>query len=107
MKQEDAVSKNQHFFIPLLLITLVSGCMALPTSGPVNDPPPVTDEAQSADSEQLMHLRQGMETLEADLKTAEGRIRQLEAEKGELEAKLEALTAIERSLHERKQRQSN
>lgn len=59
------------------------------------------------DEEQRLHLQQDKEVLEAKLGLARKQIQQLESERDQLKAKLDALTAIERSLHERKQRKSN
>ncbi|SFX20800.1 hypothetical protein [Marinospirillum alkaliphilum] len=97
------MSRYQHFFIPLILTTLLAGCAVLQPEDPQGEA--TSNQPQTA--ERILHLEQGMETLEAELSQAEQRIRQLETEKADLEAKLEALTAIERSLHERMQRQSD
>lgn len=95
------MSKYQQFFIVSILFTLLTGCAALQQDHESGK----TDFCPCKD--QQLHLQQGIHSLELDLQQAEARIQLLEAERDSLAAKLEALTAIERSLHERKQRQSN
>ncbi|NLW05236.1 MAG: hypothetical protein GX029_08450 [Pseudomonadaceae bacterium] len=107
-----SVSKYQHFFIYTLLLTLFTGCMVTPQN---SDPSPQqeanqqntsTDNQHTQCKEQWLHLQQGKDALSAELGLAKKQLQQLEAERDQLKAKLDALTAIERSLHQRKQRQS-
>lgn len=95
------MSKYQQFFIVCLLFTLLTGCAALQQDNEFGK------TRSHLCKDQQLHLQQGIHSLELDLQQAEARIKLLEAERDSLAAKLEALTAIERSLHERKQRQSN
>lgn len=115
------VSKYQHFFLYTLLLTLLTGCMVTPlNNSPIKQQ---ADEQNSQDNnqqptsipnnqytqceKQRLHLQQGKDALLAELGLAKQQIQQLEVERNQLKAKLDALTAIEQSLHERKQRQSN
>lgn len=100
------MSRYQQFSILCLLITLLSGCTALQQGrGSADKTSEQANACQCLD--QQLHLQQGIHNLELELQQAQTRIRSLEAERDSLAAKLDALTAIERSLHERKQRQSN
>lgn len=103
------MSKYQQFFIFTLLLTLLTGCKILPLYSP--DPKSTREIETEANSqhlceEQRAHLQQDKEVLTAELVLAKEQIKKLEAERNQLKDKLDALTAIERSFHERKQRQS-
>lgn len=101
------MSRYQQFSILCLLITLLSGCTAL-QQGRGSADRAASEQADACQClDQQLHLQQGIHNLELELQQAQTRIRSLEAERDSLAAKLDALTAIERSLHERKQRQSN
>lgn len=110
------VSKYQHFFLYTLLLTLLTGCVI----NPLNTSPTTQQGDQQNNQqhntnnnqytqceEQRLYLQQSKDALSAELGLAKKQIQQLEAERNQLKAKLDALTAIEQSLHQRKQRQSN
>lgn len=111
------VSKYQHFFLYTLLLTLLTGCVIAPlnTSPTTQQDDQQNNQQQNTASnnqytqceEQRLYLQQSKDALSAELGLAKQQIQQLEAERNQLKAKLDALTAIEQSLHERKQRQSN
>lgn len=98
------MSKHQQFFLVTLLLTLLTGCQSIPqnTTEAIHQP-----HNQDLCEEQLAPLKQDKKALTAKLALAKKQIQQLKNERQELKAKLDALTAIERSLHQRKQRQSN
>lgn len=98
------MSKYLQYFIFTLLLTLLTGCGLKPL-----ETTEATEEAntQNLCEEQRVHLQQDKQALAAELGLAKKQIEQLKAERQQLKAKIDALTAIERSLHERKQRQSN
>ncbi len=114
------VSKYQHFFLYTLLLTLLTGCVVAPLNpNPVKQPAdepnnPVSHQQPTKPNnqyiqceEQRLNLQQSKDALSAELGLAKQQIQQLETERHQLKAKLDALTAIEQSLHKRKQRQSN
>lgn len=114
------VSKYQHFFLYTLLLTLLTGCMVTPlNNGPINQQadeqnsqtsnqqPAISNNQYTQCEKQRLYLQQGKDALSTELDLAKQQIQQLETERNQLKAKLDALTAIEQSLHERKQRQSN
>ena len=111
------VSKYQHFFLYALLLTLFTGCMVIPlnTSPTTQQGDQHTNQQHTTPSsnqytqceEERLHLQQSKDALSAELNLAKKQIQQLSAERNQLKAKLDALTAIEQSLHQRKQRQSN
>ncbi len=98
------MSKYQQYFIFTLLLTLFTGCGIKPLE--TTEPTEETNTHNLCE-EQRVHLQQDKEALTAELSLAKKQIQQLKAERQQLKAKIDALTAIERSLHERKQRQSN
>lgn len=85
------------------MLTLLTACGLTP--------PNIAEQSTTANhklcEEHLVHLQQDKKALTIELGLAKKQIQQLKAERNQLKAKLDALTAIERSLHERKQRQSN
>jgi len=99
------VSKYQHFFLYALMLTLLVGCELIPQKSA--EPSSNENNACLCNEEQRLKLQQNNQVLKTELGVAKKQIHQLEAERDLLKAKLDALTAIERSLHERKQRQSN
>lgn len=99
------MSKYQHFFLYALLLTLLAGCELIPQKNTA--PSSSENNACVCDEEQRLALQQDMEVLKTELGLAKKQLHQLEVERDQLKAKLDALTAIERSLHERKQRQSH
>ncbi|HKM14879.1 MAG TPA: hypothetical protein VJY63_02990 [Marinospirillum sp.] len=115
------VSKYQHFFLYTLLLTLLTGCIVTPlNNGPIKQQANEKNNSQANNQQSMasnnqytqcekkrLHLQQGKDALSAELNLAKKQIQQLETERDQLKAKLDALTAIEQSLHERKQRQSN
>lgn len=101
------MSKYQHFFLYALMLTLLAGCELIPMPQKPAEPSSNKNNACLCDEEQRLTLQQDNTALKTELGLAKKQIHQLEAERDQLKAKLDALTAIERSLHERKQRQSN
>lgn len=107
-----SVSKYQHFFIYALLLTLLTGCaLKLPSndgnlSQQEQQQALIKDKKYTQCKEQQLDLQQSKDALSAELGLAKKKLQQLEADRNQLKAKLDALTAIERSLHQRKQRQS-
>lgn len=99
------MSKYQHFFLYALMLTLLVGCQQVPQQ-PI-ELPSKENNACLCDEEQRLQLQQDKKVLKTELGVAKKQIQQLLAERDQLKAKLDALTAIEQSLHERKQRQSN
>lgn len=98
------MSKYQQFFLYALMLTLLVGCEVIPQEVAV---PEGTDSSLYQCENKLLLLKQDKEELKAELGLAKKQLKNLQAERDQLSAKIDALTAIERSLHERKQRQSN
>jgi len=87
------------------MLTLLAGCESLPQKNA--EPSGKEKNSCLCDEQQRLQLQQDKEILKAELSLAKKQLHQLKTERDLLKAKLDALTAIERSLHERKQRQSN